>query len=464
MKKTMPTEIEATYRVVTPMFCGGAGAGSAELRLPSFKGVLRFWWRASAWSRLHGDLGKIQQEEDALFGSTASGQSPLSMRLAPCSVPPMVRKGAVLAPSRTDGGAVGEGARYLGYGVMEAFASRTKGTRAGELTRACLRAPIDFTVRMRLRGRGAGRDEFGQRSASLEDALVCLGTQGGMGAKSRKGYGSLVIRSLLVNGEQRWRRPQTMHDLRDALATLRRDHDAADQPAYTALSTQARHVLLSSDRTQPMELLDLLGRELMRYRSLGHRGRVLGQESEKKFRDDHDLMHGNRRSRHPRRIAFGLPHNYGKRPDKQVGPHDREIDRRASPLFIHIHECGDTPIAVLSFLPARFLPEGRSDISVGGSRVRQTPEAELYRPIQRIPEPPSRPREAEGRIHRGRGGRRIVTTRPRHLDRPRAGLRLTVTPHPRSVGQLLPVGVPVRARDARGREGGWQDRSARCRR
>lgn len=380
----MPTDIEATYRVVTPMFCGGADlrrADSAELRLPSFKGVLRFWWRALAWSRLDGDLDEIRRREDALFGSAEEGQSRVSMRLATASCPPIVRKGELLTFPKPVGGVVGEGARYLGYGVMEAFASRNKGTRAGELTRACLLAPIDFTVHMRLHVRGASRDEFRQLSVSLEDALVCLGTRGGMGAKSRKGYGSLVIRSLLVNREQRWRLPPTMQDLRDALAMPRRGHDAAEQPAYTALSPQTRHVLLSSDGKQPMELLDLVGRELMRYRSWGHNGRVLGQASERKFGDDHDLMAGNRRNRHPRRIAFGLPHNYGKWPDKQVGPHDEELDRRASPLFIHIHECGDTPVAVLSFLPSRFLPPHKSDISVGGTRVRQTPEDELYRPI-----------------------------------------------------------------------------------
>ena len=69
-----------------------------------------------------------------------------------------------------------------------------------------------------------------------------------------------------------------------------------------------------------MELLDHVGRELMRYRSWGHRGRVLGAESEKEFQDDHDLMKSRHRSKHPRRIAFGLPHNYGKRPEEQVGP------------------------------------------------------------------------------------------------------------------------------------------------
>ena len=377
----MPTEIEATYRVVTPMFCSGANPGRAELRLPSFKGVLRFWWRALAWPRLDGNLDEIRRQEDALFGSTGAGQSRVSMRLAIESDPQIVRKDEILTVPGSDGRVVGEGARYLGYGVMHAFDSKKSNTRKGQLTRACLRAPFDFVVRMQLRGREASPDELRQQSESLENALICLGNRGGVGAKNRKGYGSLAIRSLLVNGEQRWRLPQTMHELRDTLVAFRRDRQAGDQPAYTALSREARHMLLISDRTQAMELLDLVGRELMRYRSWGHNGRVLGQPSEKNFRDDHDLMDGNRRNRHPRRIAFGLPHNYGKHSDKQVSPYDKEFDRRASPLFIHIHECGDTPVAVLSFLPARFLPEGRSEISVGATRVHQTPEPELYRPI-----------------------------------------------------------------------------------
>ena len=305
----MPTEIEATYRVVTPMFCAGANPGRAELRLSSFKGVLRFWWRALAWPRLNGDLDEIRRQEDALFGSTGAGQSCASMRLAIDSDPQLVRKDEVLTVPASDGRVVGEGARYLGYGVMHAFDSKKSNTRKGQLTRACLRAPFDFVVRMQLRGREASPDALRQQSESLEDALICLGNRGGLGAKNRKGYGSLAIRSLLVNGEQRWRLPQTMHELRDTLVAYRRDRQAGDQPAYTALSREARHVLLTSDRTQAMELLDLVGRELMRYRSWGHNGRVLGQPSEKNFRDDHDLMDGNRRNRHPRRIAFGLPHN-----------------------------------------------------------------------------------------------------------------------------------------------------------
>lgn len=37
-------EIEA----ITPMFLAGADPHSAELRVPSVKGALRFWWRATS--------------------------------------------------------------------------------------------------------------------------------------------------------------------------------------------------------------------------------------------------------------------------------------------------------------------------------------------------------------------------------------------------------------------------------
>ena len=373
--------IDATYRVVTPLFCAGAVPGRAELRLPSFKGALRFWWRALAWQRCGGDLEDIRRQEDALFGSAGGGQSRLLMRLAPTSHPrETIGNGKVLTVSARNGSVVGEGARYLGYGVMEAFRSRTRGTKDGQLTRACLRAPFEFTVQLR------GRDLNEAQLSSLRRALIALGTLGGMGARSRKGYGSLVLRSLCVDGVERWRPPRDIAELEQEIVDLPGDRGDFALPAFTAVSDRTRHVLLSNIKKAPVELLDLVGRELVRYRSWGRNGKTLGGKvgSERNFKDDHDLMmvtDGGQRKTHPRRIAFGLPHNYAKRKDQQIGPHDRGFDRRASPLFIHIHECGTSPVAVLSFLPARFLPKGRSAISVGGRKVAQKPEEELYRPI-----------------------------------------------------------------------------------
>ena len=369
------TAIKATYRVVTPLFCAGSDGERPEFRLPSFKGVLRFWWRALAWSRCH-DLESLQSEEDYLFGSSRNGQSRVSMRVARSSVPQSIRKDDVLG--KLNGDVVGHGARYLGYGVMEAFGSRNRNTQEGQLIRACLRAPFEVTVRMTAHGLS------GPRLASLKDALIALGTLGGMGAKSRKGYGSLVIRSLSIDGDP-LQVPRSVDDLRRAILALRGSGTEAPLPEFTALSPGTRHVLLESDKRDPLDLLDLVGRELVRFRSWGRNGRVLGGdvESEPNFQFDHDLMYRNVREDHPKRIAFGLPHNYGRGLEKQVKPFGK-LDRRASPLFIHIHECAERPVAVISFLPARFLPKDNANISVGRNGVPQVPEQQLYRPIHQF--------------------------------------------------------------------------------
>ncbi len=372
----MPTAIEATYQAVTPLFCAGADRVRPELRLPSLKGALRFWWRALAWPRYAGDLTQIRQREDSLFGSAGGGQSRVIMRLEQAiQEPKACDTGSVLTAAADDREPVGAGARYLGYGVMEAFPSEKRGTKAGQLIRGCLRASFEFTVQLRCRSLCEAE------LALLRNALVALGTLGGMGAKSRKGYGSLVLRSLQVNDKRCWSAPESLDDLQTAIGKLRGGQGAAGLPEYTAFSSGARHVLLSGGGAKPLQLLDGIGRELVRYRSWGRNGKILeGIDSEKNFRDDHDLMKGGRPAKHPRRIAFGLPHNYGKR---QVVPGGGPLDRRASPLFIHIHECGGAPVAVLSFLPTRFLPPGTT-ILVDRTEVRMTPEQELYRPIHRF--------------------------------------------------------------------------------
>ncbi|MDE0267494.1 MAG: type III-B CRISPR module RAMP protein Cmr1 [Acidimicrobiaceae bacterium] len=381
----MAVEIEAAYKAVTPMFCGGADPQRSELRLSSFKGVLRYWWRALAWTKYKGDLNKIRERENKLFGSAEDGQSLVTMRLGTVDRDLdeiRIRKGKKLTVNSrvghggSSGAGVGFGVWYLGYGVMN---------HKGELSRECFSAPFEFQIQMRVRVKHIDLN-------LLQDALIAVGVFGGMGAKSRKGYGSLVLRSLIVDGEERWNAPRSASELENHIKRLHQDSRNATLPKYdrnamlpkyTAFSAGTRHLLVSSKSNQSLELLNLIGRELIRYRSWGRNGKILGNvESERNFQDDHDLMKDVKSNeppnKHPRRVAFGLPHNYGK---KQIGPAEPSLNRRASPLFIHIHECGDKPVAVLSFIPARFLPEGKSDIRVGGKDVRQALESELYQPI-----------------------------------------------------------------------------------
>ncbi len=57
--------IKFECEVITPMFLGGADGKSAELRAPSIKGALRFWWRAMNG---HLPLKELHEREAEIFG------------------------------------------------------------------------------------------------------------------------------------------------------------------------------------------------------------------------------------------------------------------------------------------------------------------------------------------------------------------------------------------------------------
>lgn len=127
--------LTATFAVTTPLFLGGADLqnGRPELRPPSIKGVLRFWWRALAWSRHDGDLSKIHSAEAELFGAAGDaktgGQASFLLRMPSPTTARTIPVNTVLNGS--DGTVIGAGARYFGCGLMEAFGSNRTQKQAG---------------------------------------------------------------------------------------------------------------------------------------------------------------------------------------------------------------------------------------------------------------------------------------------------------------------------------------------
>lgn len=69
--------------VVTPMFLYGAIEDVPELRPPSIKGMMRYWWRA-----INGnlDVDILRKIEGEIFGGTEKGQSTFSITTEPCMV------------------------------------------------------------------------------------------------------------------------------------------------------------------------------------------------------------------------------------------------------------------------------------------------------------------------------------------------------------------------------------------
>ncbi len=349
----------ATFQIVTPMFLGETQSKNERievasvLRRPSVKGSLRFWWRALNWghclSRADGNvvvaLQRLHAKEAHLFGVAADeneehGQS--KFLLKPCGE---VSSGPFKARS--------EGHQYLlGQGLFSLKDGVTRDCiNTGTFTLKILFKPTLLPVERQ----------------SIIRAILLWGLLGGLGSRSRKGWGSVAIQSMegqdALNGQQ-LRVPQTVSEFGEVLKSLF-THLPSDLPPFTAFSETSR-IDISLTGSEPLALLSRTGDEMQFYRSNGRSGIVRGEPAEKTFRPDHDLAQkaaaGAVVATHPKRVVFGLPHNYyfsSTEDSLKITGGGKDRDRRASPLFIHAHHFPQGESAIIqSLLPAQFLPSG----------------------------------------------------------------------------------------------------------
>lgn len=365
----MADPIQANFFVTTPLFLGDAGREASRLALASLKGPLRFWWRAWAYAtsgaeetaaQEKGRLWDLHRREACLFGAAGregenpGGQSRVLLRLVSAQLGTPLSVNSPLRDWQNQ--SAGAGARYLGYGLMGAF-----GPRAGMLDRSCYPAGGRFRVELLPR-----KDLRVEERDGLVAALKLLGLLGGIGARSRRGWGSLCLERLHGGGVTEWSAPTAPMQYAAALKEVlpARAELPGGLPPFTAFSHDSRIELVRIG-DDPLRVLDEVGRAMQRYRAWGFRGRVNNQPSEQNFKRDHDWSktpwHSEFRGFVPRRAAFGLPHNYGK----GIGVKPAEGgDRRASPLLIHVHKFApDRFAAILALLPAKFVPGDRVELT-----------------------------------------------------------------------------------------------------
>lgn len=376
LKFKEPHVIRATYRIVTPMFIGDAEQKASGISPTSVKGALRFWWRALMWGRIRNTtscdeaaLVLLHDKEGELFGSSAEKGNAATFTLHVISEKLTKTSAKATHPEFKKQAA----ARYLGYGLMEAFASAEKGTEAGQLVRDCLNEGQTFTVTL---------TSFNPIEDLLKQALILFGLIGGLGSRTRHGMGSVSLETLHEKlpkqaEQQIWLAPKTNVEYSASIHRILSNLTAISQPPFSAFSQETRIDFLEKSTT-PYNVLNAFGKKMLLYRSWGKNGKVLDKESEQRFKADHDWSKEQRpRGFHPKRVIFGLPHNYGKgdhlavTPEKHRDPYPAGVykhERRASPLFFHVHKTGSEYIGVSLLLPATFLPQGER-INAGGANV-----------------------------------------------------------------------------------------------
>lgn len=218
-------------------------------------------------------------------------------------------------------------------------------------TRSFLESGAEFTLRLVFKNEVDEASRF-----RVERALWALLTLGGLGARSRKGFGSLMVTGVEgASGKTSPWRYQDRNALVDALrGFLRGLPQSKGLPEHTSWSQSARCVVSGTEDSGDA-VLEWLGKEMHSYRSF---------RGEKKFVPDHDNMVAYLKTGSvaspPKRAAFGLPHNYFFTQSlRSVRGEVNLMDgshkgRRASPLLLHVQALGNgTSCIVATFLPAR---------------------------------------------------------------------------------------------------------------
>lgn len=367
--------LEATFDVTTPIFSArspdDSREGRVELRPASIKGVLRFWWRALAWQafadhlKAGGDddmprvMQAIHRAEGWLFG--AAGRTVSRVRILPPEV-----LAADYPSSFTD--CVSQ-FPYLGYGLGRIDGRNGVPSKPARVPLKVSSFAMPVLVDDRRReGGGVSQDEAGIALDLVPKAIKAWGLLGGIGAKARRGFGSLSLRTLregeniLFAANDGLTLEQYEEHVRSVLP-VERDSDL--RPPYSAFSSgagvtvciahdSAKKVLLEAGyamqhyRIYGFRLKDRQGHHLWVPKALrpGATSLTANQAAgdglpawQRSFEDDHDRFYGSDRPACPRRAVFGLPHNYPKRNRYVIGAlgNGNRINRRASPLSLHVH-------------------------------------------------------------------------------------------------------------------------------
>lgn len=345
LKQTI-TPVSLTYRIVTPMFLGGANHEAKDIRPASVKGMLRFWWRAQNWASCYREsqdnmaeaLKKLHAKECRLFGHAADNDNNSGQGCFLLKVDNQELK--LGKPSCTNFSPL---SYMLGQGLFDRDVTRDA-IMTGKFTLHILFKP------------SANDDE----RKEVLDAAKLFGLIGSLGGRSRRGWGSVVMESI---GENNILNPFDVKQYSKMIEELI-NTDSNQLPTFSAFSAKTK---FSYDITEskPINAINSVGLRLGIFRSYGRNGKTFNKTALKNFISDHDLVlnvtKGNSEHYAPKRLIFGIPHNYffssSSRKVNIQKTHEHKLERRASPLFVHIHPIGNEYCGLQFVLPSMFLPD-----------------------------------------------------------------------------------------------------------
>lgn len=178
---------ERVYKctIVTPMFIAGANGRAAELRAPSLKGVLRYWWRAMNG---HLCISKLNDKEGKLFGNSRENnqtKSKILIRL-------IANQNLIISKKNFPQYNVSTTVRgrNIQFNILNYLAFGIYDFRNG-LIRNYYQPNGSFQIKITY-DNGLNQNDIEE----IEKALYLSSLIGGLGSKTRNGFGKFFIENF----------------------------------------------------------------------------------------------------------------------------------------------------------------------------------------------------------------------------------------------------------------------------
>lgn len=169
-------KLTVTLKTVTPLFLGGADGKTPELRAPSIKGAMRFWWRAIKGM---DDIKKLHDEENKIFGGTGEGEG---------------RSRVIVRVIRSLNTMSGEGEGRSGVKEEEMFERVNEELilpHKGNWKKPAFKAGKEFKIEISFTV-----DKEILTLEQFKNLFILIVLLGGLGRRSRRGFGSLIITKI----------------------------------------------------------------------------------------------------------------------------------------------------------------------------------------------------------------------------------------------------------------------------
>jgi len=320
------------YELITPLFGGGITTGEADpvliIRATEIRGQLRFWWRACRGGKFDDNLAAMKQAENEIWGAAyKKGEKP---------------------PSHEE--TVQIDIEIINQGVPIHFSDRSIPPYAAFPLQSDPK-PVrrDISFKMTVSYPAKHKEE-------VEAALWAWETFGGVGARTRRGFGALHL--LTVNGKKSpdIDRTRVEADIQEKLTEFVAPGKHPEGSPHFSQNLVFK-VLRYPQNTLPSAVwLNLIGRlkNFRQARSNGTAGRSLWPEPGAirhltGLRDKLPSI-----QKFPR-AAFGLPivfHFTGKNApaDTTLQGTEGEIERLASPLILRPMGCSNNQVVGLALI------------------------------------------------------------------------------------------------------------------